>query len=127
MNKIYKVIYCKATQTFVAVSEFAKGKGKRNTRGNRLRTTGILNAQLKILSAAVLLVISGQAYALCDTISNEVNCGLGSSASGTKAIAIGKNASASGTNSVAIGGRGVRATGTDAVALGTNRGKSHRW
>ncbi len=28
MNKIYKVVFCKAKQTFVAVSEFAKSKGK---------------------------------------------------------------------------------------------------
>uniref|UniRef100_UPI001E518973 ESPR-type extended signal peptide-containing protein n=1 Tax=Psychrobacter sp. I-STPA10 TaxID=2585769 RepID=UPI001E518973 len=65
MNHIYKVIFCKATGTFVAVAEYARsqGKGGSYARG----TTKVSGAILKLtsLSSAILVCLgmSGQAMA----------------------------------------------------------------
>lgn len=57
MNKIYKVIFCKATQSWVAVSEMTKGQAKSSVRSILAGTTSssVFGGRLKLLTLAVLL------------------------------------------------------------------------
>ncbi|WP_227429590.1 ESPR-type extended signal peptide-containing protein [Psychrobacter sp. I-STPA6b] len=143
MNHIYKVIFCKATGTFIAVAEFAKsqGKGSGSVRGN----TKVVRAMLKLtsLSSAILvcLGISGQAMAenLTDTTggqsfackamvnSTPVNrsfvCGPETEAyynvSENGGVAVGIKANSTGPQSVSFGSR-VEASGINATAIGND-------
>ncbi len=57
MNKIYKVIYCKATQAWVAVSELAKGRSKGGARGNRLNKTAMFSGRMVALWSVVVVAM----------------------------------------------------------------------
>ncbi len=115
MNKIYKVIYCKATQTMVAVSEFAKGHGKKGG----VRGSLAVSTRLKLLSAAVILALSGQTMADTKFVPFESYSG---STAGYSAVSLGFNthagayAIAAGKNTTA--GNFSTATGADTIASG---------
>lgn len=129
MNNIYKVIYCKATQTFVAVSELAKGQGKSSVRSQR-RAGSAFNGRLKLLSLSVLigLGLSSQAMADCtNTTAARVICGNGATtATGNGAVAVGGGATAgsTGTNQSVALGQLASATGDQATAVGANANAS---
>ncbi|PIE47116.1 MAG: hypothetical protein CSA42_04695, partial [Gammaproteobacteria bacterium] len=116
MNKVYKVVFCKATQTMVAVSEFAKGHSKNSTHDNRVRTVGVFSGQLKVLSAVVMLALGGQAYAEdnyfhMNTISGQTG------ASDDNLAGPGELGGAQGDHSMAAGLE-AKATGVNAIAMG---------
>ncbi|WP_278248236.1 ESPR-type extended signal peptide-containing protein, partial [Psychrobacter pygoscelis] len=113
MNHIYKVIFCKATGTFVAVAEYARAHGKKGggTVGSIIEssessqvTTGRYTVGLSgltTLSAAVLLSLglSTTAFAAADTCQeleiqtgNNIKCGSGTETDSGKSVAIGVNA-----------------------------------
>ncbi len=122
MNKIYKVVYCKATQTMVAVSEFAKAHGKGGSVSvNKKKLHMPFSGQLKMLSVAVLLVIGGQS-ALAGSIAIGENSDV--AAIGGKDVAKKGSADASGNDSVSIGDN-ASATKDRAVALGTSAEAGH--
>ncbi|OOS25935.1 ESPR-type extended signal peptide-containing protein [Moraxella pluranimalium] len=62
MNKVYKVIWNHATQTWVAVSEIAQAKGKTSSKTDK-RAKLSKAAAVVSLAVAGSAVISGQAYA----------------------------------------------------------------
>ncbi len=128
MNKIYKVVYCKATQTMIAVSEFAKAHGKvGGVSANKRKSCMSSSGQLKILSVSVFLALGGgQAYALgtCTFeddpgFNGRVLCGKNTSAERPESIAIGTNANA-GANPGGAGG--AVAIGFDSVTGGVGEG-----
>ena len=130
MNKVFKVIWNHATQTWTAVSELGHAKGK--TKSKKI-------VKLTALAGAVMgsLAVSQSAMASADLTTNDaVNIApnnvpnptagrhaiaVGGNANAAKqdSIAIGTNSTASWTNTIAIG-RDTNATKDHAVAIGSN-------
>lgn len=52
MNKIFKVVYNKTTQTWTAVSELARGQGKSSTGGGKKALTVVAAAAITLASTA---------------------------------------------------------------------------
>lgn len=132
MNHIYKVIFNKATGTFMAVAEYAKS----HSTGGGSCATGQVGSVCtlsfaRIAALAVLVIgatLSGSAYA-ADFVVNTTGGTGNAEASGTESIAIGGIAQATGSQAIAIGsnqlnrgkGRehiGPKATGSEAIAIG---------
>ncbi len=105
MNKVYKVIFCKSTQTFVAVSEFAKGQGKSNARTVNKSRMGNFT---KTAMAMAMLFAGQQAFAV--------------NVEGENIIATGKvlvgSGNTAGTGGVAVGSGNV--VGLRGLAVGQN-------
>lgn len=123
MNKIFRVIYSQATQSWVAVSELTKAHKKQSSSSAKKSASGS-SANLIKSSAIALALLSGHsAYAAAETAASgliQINSTKGmATATGSDSIAIGKDSKAMGNNnSLAIGYR-AQATGNDgALAIG---------
>lgn len=134
MNHIYKVIFNKATGTFMAVAEYAKS----HSTGGGSCATGQVGSVCtlsfaRIAALAVLVIgatLSGSAYAATFETNTKTKNGTGDAkATGKESIAIGGIAQATGSQAIAIGsneldngtGRnrvGPKATGSEAIAIG---------
>ena len=134
MNKVFKVIWNHATQTWTAVSELGHAKGK--TKSKKI-------VKLTALAGAVMgsLVASQSAMAATDLRTNDavniapdnvpnptagrqaVAVGAKANASHQDSIAIGTNATAAWTNTVSIG-KDTVSTKDHAVAIGTSANAS---
>lgn len=134
MNHIYKVIFNKATGTFMAVAEYAKS----HIRGGSCATGQVGSVRTlsfaRIAALAVLVIgatLSGSAYAVNIAIGEQDNGKRGSArANGNRSIAVGENAKAHGDQAIAIGssdqspGRnnldkiGTDAKGDESIAIG---------
>ena len=130
MNKVFKVIWNHATQTWTAVSELGHAKGK--TKSKKI-------VKLTALAGAVIgsLAVSQSAMAASDMNTNDavniwptnvpstqagrhaVSIGPAASAGHQDAIAIGHDSKANWTNTIAIG-KDTNATKDHAVAIGSN-------
>ncbi len=140
MNKIYRVIWNKATNTWTAVQETAKSHTKSSRTGvvsSASAGTGARFVYTALASAS--LIISGQvAYAVTgadtigaddktcffDTTTQSVICGdATTSATNTgntpKSVVMGLEATSNGESNVAVG-RASQAAGTAAIALGNS-------
>ena len=147
MNKVFKVIWNHATQSFVAVSELTKAHKKvKSSQDKRLSISTILKTSLL---ASVTLIGAGNAMAAIPegtAATDGVAIGTSSKASATGGIALGKNSTtaanygiAIGINSsvegngqsIAIGGgresfEGAKALGDQSIAIGGNtKAKGH--
>lgn len=138
MNHIYKVIFNKATGTFMAVAEYAKS----HSMGGGSRATGQVGsvctltfARVATLSVLVIgAMLNGSAYAQSNNKDNKIQFGQtgqgdAARAKGQAATAIGSLAKADGSQSVAIGGSkpnngkgsetvGPHAQGDESIAIG---------
>ena len=134
MNKVFKVIWNHATQTWTAVSELGHAKGK--TKSKKI-------VKLTALAGAVIgsLAASQSAIAATDLRTNDavniapdnvpsaqagrhaVSIGPAASAKHQDAIAIGHSATANWTNTISIG-KDTVSTKDHAVAIGTNANAS---
>lgn len=133
MNHIYKVIFNKATGTFMAVAEYAKS----HSTGGGSCATGQVGSVCtlsfaRIAALAVLVIgatLNGSAYA--GIAIGETGGGSGSAkANGDRALALGENANAQGGQAIAIGSSnktgdrnkakniGTDATGEESIAIG---------
>ena len=116
MNKIFKVIWNHATQSFVVVSELTRTKGKSaSTTDNRVEPSKALLA-LGVAGAA-LIGSSAQAVTLSTTVGSARDSGYTSTADGS--VAIGYNAITLNHSSVAIG-TNVTTAADSSVAIGLN-------
>ncbi len=124
MNKIYKVVYCKATQTMVAVSEFAKSRGKSSSRSTGALTASRFNlsklslallAAFSMQSANALVVFPGSGST--DTGTESLSAGFGTTTSARAATAIGQGTTASAIYATAMG-LNTLASGEQSVAMG---------
>ena len=110
MNQIYKVIWNKARNAYIVVSEFAKGYARNTTRSRVTRSTAILRLAVLLACTTSAITVGSPLWVQA---ANTVNAG---NASGTNALAVGSKSSASGTGSVAVGNS---STASDyAVAIG---------
>ena len=134
MNKVFKVIWNHATQTWTAVSELGHAKGK--TKSKKI-------VKLTALAGAVIgsLAVSQSAMAAIDLRTNDavnispdnvpnptanrqaVAVGAKASALNQDSIAIGTNSTANWTNTISIG-KDTVSTKDHAVAIGTNANAS---
>lgn len=121
MNKIFRVIYSQATQSWVAVSELTKAHKKQSSSSAKKSASGS-SANLIKSSAIALSLLSGSAAYAAETAANgliQINSKGMATATSSDSIAIGKDSKAMGNNnSLAIGYR-AQATGNDgALAIG---------
>lgn len=123
MNKIFRVIYSQATQSWVAVSELTKAHKKQSSSSAKKSASGSSANLIKSSAIALSLLSGSAAYAAAETAANgliQINSTKGmATATGSDSIAIGKDSKAMGNNnSLAIGYR-AQATGNDgALAIG---------
>lgn len=125
MNHIYKVIFNKATGTFMAVAEYAKS----HSTGGSCATGQVGSAcTLSFARVAVLAVLvigatlNGSAYAQQTHIEiGQSGGGKGSArATGDRAIALGENANAKGGQAIAIGSSNKTVNGSSLDKIGTD-------
>ena len=112
MNKIYKVVWNKARNCYVVVSEFAKNHSTSSV--SKKSASSVLLAVTVLLSGGVSVYANN--LAPTDTM---IEVGDGASASGQGSVAIGQNAAASGLVDIAIG-RDAIASGGDSIAIGSD-------
>lgn len=123
MNKIFRVIYNRATQSWVAVSELTKAHKKQSSSSAKKSASGSSANLIKSSAIALSLLSGSAAYAAAETAASgliQINSTKGmATATGSDSIAIGKDSKAMGNNnSLAIGYR-AQATGNDgALAIG---------
>ncbi|MFU8618058.1 YadA-like family protein [Neisseria sp. LACPHL-SPEC-2024-00856] len=141
MNKIFRVIYNRATQSWVAVSELTKAHKKQSSSSAKKSASGS-SANLIKSSAIALALLSGHsAYAALNdagTGSGAVAQGTGSVAAGGDSVAIGASANSTGSRTIAIGkdastgkddaiaiGNGAKAENPNSVAIGKSAISKH--
>ncbi len=121
MNKIFRVIYSQATQSWVAVSELTKAHKKQSSSSAKKSASGS-SANLIKSSAIALSLLSGSAAYAADAASGliQINSTKGTAtATGSDSIAIGKDSKATGNKDSLAIGRSAQATGNDgALAIG---------
>lgn len=122
MNKIFRVIYSQATQSWVAVSELTKAHKKQSSSSAKKSASGS-SANLIKSSAIALALLSGHSAYAAETAASgliQINSTKGTAtATGSDSIAIGKDSKASGNNNSLAIGHSAQATGNDgALAIG---------
>lgn len=130
MNHIYKVIFNKATGTFMAVAEYAKSHstGGSCATGQVGSVCTLSFARIAVLAVLVIgATLSGSAYAGV-AIGGENGQRGSAEATGNQSVAIGENAQAQNDQTIAIGGSqnksnhikvsGATAKGKESIAIG---------
>ena len=140
MNKIFRIVWSQATQSWVAVSELTKAHKKQsssNSQGSAVKFSGNF---IKFSAIALALLSGHSAYAVVNEAGTgsdtNVAWGQSSNASGNNAVAVGRKAQATEDSAIAVGldsnasgalaeaiGVGAKATGAKSVAIG-NQGKA---
>ncbi|MCK3658715.1 hypothetical protein A4G18_08330 [Pasteurellaceae bacterium Pebbles2] len=137
MNKVFKVIWNHATQSFAVVSEISRAKGKTTSstnKGNLLSTavaTAALTISLAPTVATASTILGNQATIDNSNATDSVAIGDNLSVQGSKGVAVGLNNTihVKDANSVAVGtditigaadNQPANLYGTHSVAVGTN-------
>ncbi|WP_201609916.1 YadA-like family protein [Psychrobacter immobilis] len=133
MNRNYKVIWNASLNCFMAVSEYAKARGKSSkssvSSNATINTTSTLSSTriFRITTIWLGLVTAGfsmQAIAVPCDASTEIKCGINATTGGLHGIAIGKNATVLGSQGISIGGgssgQNTTANGEQSIAIGAN-------
>jgi len=148
MNKVFKVIWNHATQTWTAVSELGHAKGKTKSKkivkltalaGAVLGVVGTAQAAVELGSSSITIKSDNPAADHATKGINNINIGTGANTFRSEpggvvshdAIAVGSNATGKGDASVAIGldskaegqsgvalGQGAKSTETNTIAIG---------
>lgn len=124
MNKIFRVIYSQATQSWVAVSELTKAHKKQSSSSAKKSASGS-SVNLIKSSAIALSLLSGSAAYAAETAASgliQINSTKGTAtATGSDSIAIGKDSKASGNDGALAIGRNSTADGKNSsIALGSD-------
>ena len=122
MNKIFRVVWSQATQSWVVVSELTKAHKKQSS-SNAQKSAVNFSGNFIKSSAVALALLSGNAAYAVEAAANgliQINSTKGTAtATGSDSIAIGKNSKASGNNNSLAIGHSAQATGNDgALAIG---------
>ena len=138
MNKIFRIVWSQATQSWVVVSELTKAHKKQSS-SNAQRSAVKFSGRFIKYSAVALALLSGHsAYAAVATnpagegSDNNVAVGQESKATQNNAVALGRKAQATGDSAIALGfesqstsnqsvaiGMQTKATNNQAVAVGS--------
>ncbi|WP_448976746.1 YadA-like family protein [Neisseria sp.] len=123
MNKVFRVIWSQATQSWVAVSELTKAHKKQSS-SNAQKSAVKFSGNFIKSSAIALTLLSGSAAYAADAASGliQINSTGTATASGSESIAVGKDSKATSDTAVAIG-KDAEASGKQSVALG-NKAKA---
>lgn len=130
MNKIYRIVFNQATQTWTAVAENARAKGKsgRTTVGSS-KLSKLMG--VSAITAAALLSAQAMAEDTYFHVNNGTNGGTGDAttnlggiteaagATGQNSVTAGINAKALGVNGVAVGNNAIASNG-QGVSVGAN-------
>lgn len=127
MNHIYKVIFNKATGTFMAVAEYAKSHSTGGSCATGQVGSVCTLSFARIAALAVLVIgatLNGSAYAqtthtAIDQKSSQKISGT-AKAEGDRAIALGENANAKGGQAIAIGSSNKNSNGSNRDRIGTD-------
>ena len=126
MNRIYKVIWNKARNAYIVVSEFAKGYARNTTRSRVTRSVAILRLAVLLVCTTSFLAVGDPLGVQAATVNagttkngdaNTLAVGNGSSATEKGALAVGGGSQASGDTAVALAW-GSRALSDYAIAIG---------
>lgn len=126
MNRIYKVIWNKARNAYIVVSEFAKGYARNTTRSRVTRSVAILRLAVLLVCTTSFLAVGDPLGVQAATVNagttkngdaNTLAVGDGSSATEKGALAVGGGSQASGDTAVALAW-GSRALSDYAIAIG---------
>ena len=134
MNKIFRIVWSQATQSWVVVSELTKAHKKQSSSNAQKSAVKFSGNFIKSSVIALSLLSGHSAYAALNdagtgngavawgtdsktTAGDSVAIGKGPTASGSYAVAIGASANAGRINAVAMGNQ-ASATGDNATALG---------
>ena len=137
MNKVFRVIWSQATQSWVAVSELTKAHKKQSSSNKQKSTDGFSGKVIKYSAIALSLLSGHSVYAAPagntagEGQNTSVAWGASSNASGNNAVALGRKAQATGDSAIAVGidaqasgnlseaiGVTSKATGEKSVAIG---------
>lgn len=105
MNKIFRVIYNRATQSWVAVSELTKAHKKQSSSSAKKSASGSSANLIKSSAIALSLLSGSAAYAAAETAANgliQINSKGMATATSSDSIAIGKDSKASGNNMLLV-------------------------
>ena len=127
MNKIFKVIWNRTTQSLVVTSELAKGAAKASCENKAVESKASFGRIFKLSALSLLLLdVTGIAYAaipegtVTRTAGQAVAIGSGSWTDAPGAVVVGASSKATGgVKGIAIG-HTVVANGQDAIAIGSN-------
>lgn len=124
MNHIYKVIFNKATGTFMAVAEYAKSHSTGGSCATGQVGSVCTLSFARVAALAVLVIgatLSGSAYAQQKHLAIGEQGGQQGTAraTGDRAIAIGENANAQGGQAIAIGSSNKTVNGSSLDKIGT--------
>ena len=114
MNKIFKVVWSKAKQCYVVVSEVAK-----NHSGKKKIVVASVLAALAVGSEMAVVHVQAAPNAPGTAVEGSVAWGVDSKATGLNTVGIGKGALATGKTAVAVGNSST-ASNEETVALGNN-------
>lgn len=125
MNHIYKVIFNKATGTFMAVAEYAKSHSTGGSCATGQVGSVCTLSFARVAALAVLVIgatLSGSAYAQQKHLAIGEQGGQQGTAraTGDRAIAIGENANAQGGQAIAIGSSNKTVNGSSLDKIGTD-------
>lgn len=126
MNKIFRVIYSQATQSWVAVSELTKAHKKQSSSNAQKNAVNISGSVFKSSVIALGLLSGANAAYAVNTPgtggATDVALGAGSRGSSGTSVAIGKDAAANNTDGISIGAGAVNSkVGAEgAIAIGKN-------
>ncbi|KAE9534714.1 hypothetical protein A1D25_06330 [Ursidibacter arcticus] len=124
MNKVFKVIWNYSTQSWVAVSELAKGHAKSSS----TNTISELNldypntgkaASATVIGAALAVTVLTSVWSPTAYAADPIMQGEGAKATGQDSIVFGTNANSSGTSDIAIG-KSSFTNATNATAVGVS-------
>lgn len=124
MNKIFRVIYSQATQSWVAVSELTKAHKKQSSSSAKKSASGSSANLIKSSAIALSLLSGSAAYAAAETAANgliQINSKGMATATSSDSIAIGKDSKATGNDGALAIGRNSTADGKNSsIALGSD-------
>ena len=130
MNKIFRIVWSQATQSWVAVSELTKAHKKQSSSNSLKAVVGTAAvAVLLSINTAQAVVAIGETTAnntftqssAQATGDNAVAIGKGSKATAGSAVALGEAANANQARAIAIGkGATIIGDGQDTIAIGTD-------
>lgn len=125
MNHIYKVIFNKATGTFMAVAEYAKSHSTGDSCATGQVGSVCTLSFARVAALAVLVIgatLNGSAYAQQKHLAIGEQGGQQGTAraTGDRAIAIGENANAQGGQAIAIGSSNKTVNGSSLDKIGTD-------